>query len=159
MGSLREQGYTAQEIDAVLSLNLQNLSDIPKRLAAVRAFTALPEAVSLAAANKRVGNILKKTADVISAQVDVSLLQESAEQTLHQALVDMLPITDKAFAAGDYTTSLQTLAALKSPIDTFFNHVMVNAEDESLRKNRLALLAQLHQVMNRVADISKLATT
>ena len=158
-GSLREQGYTAQEVDAVLSLNLQNLSDIPKRLAAVRAFTALPEAVSLAAANKRVGNILKKTADVISAQVDVSLLQESAEQTLHQALVDMLPITDKAFAAGDYTTSLQTLAALKSPIDTFFNHVMVNAEDESLRKNRLALLAQLHQVMNRVADISKLATT
>lgn len=158
-GSLREQGYTAQEIDAVLSLNLQNLSDIPKRLAAVRAFTALPEAVSLAAANKRVGNILKKTADVISAQVDVSLLQESAEQTLHQALVDMLPITDKAFAAGDYTASLQTLAALKSPIDTFFNHVMVNAEDESLRKNRLALLAQLHQVMNRVADISKLATT
>ncbi|HQV88110.1 MAG TPA: glycine--tRNA ligase subunit beta [Nitrosomonas sp.] len=158
-GSLREQGYTAQEVDAVLSLNLQNLSDIPKRLAAVRAFTALPEAVSLAAANKRVGNILKKTADVISAQVDVSLLQESAEQTLHQALVDMLPITDKAFAAGDYTASLQTLAALKSPIDTFFNHVMVNAEDESLRKNRLALLAQLHQVMNRVADISKLATT
>ena len=158
-GSLREQGYTAQEVDAVLSLNPQNLSDIPKRLAAVRAFTALPEAVSLAAANKRVGNILKKTADVISAQVDVSLLQESAEQTLHQALVDMLPITDKAFAAGDYTTSLQTLAALKSPIDTFFNHVMVNAEDESLRKNRLALLAQLHQVMNRVADISKLATT
>ncbi len=158
-GSLREQGYTAQEIDAVLSLNLQNLSDIPKRLAAVRAFTALPEAVSLAAANKRVGNILKKTADVISAQVDVSLLQESAEQTLHQALVDMLPITDKAFAAGDYTASLQTLAALKSPIDTFFDHVMVNAEDESLRKNRLALLAQLHQVMNRVADISKLATT
>jgi glycyl-tRNA synthetase beta chain len=85
-GSLREQGYTAQEVDAVLSLNLQNLSDIPKRLAAVRAFTALPEAVSLAAANKRVGNILKKTADVISAQVDVSLLQESAEQTLLSSL-------------------------------------------------------------------------
>ena len=157
-GSLREQGYTAQEVDAVLSLNPQNLSDIPKRLAAVRAFTALPEAVSLAAANKRVGNILKKTADVISAQVDVSLLQESAEQTLHQALVDILPITDKAFAAGDYTASLQTLAVLKSPIDTFFDHVMVNAEDESLRRNRLALLADLREVMNQVADISKLAT-
>ena len=139
-------------------MNLQNLSDIPKRLAAVRAFTALPEAVSLAAANKRVGNILKKTADVISAQVDVSLLQESAEQTLHQALVDILPITDKAFAAGDYTASLQTLAVLKSPIDTFFDHVMVNAEDESLRRNRLALLADLREVMNQVADISKLAT-
>ena len=157
-GSLREQGYTAQEVDAVLSLNPQNLSDIPKRLAAVRAFTALPEAVSLAAANKRVGNILKKTADVISAQVDVSLLQESAEQTLHKALVDILPIIDEAFAAGDYTASLQTLAALKSPIDTFFDHVMVNAEDESLRRNRLALLADLREVMNQVADISKLAT-
>ena len=158
MGSLREQGYTAQEIDAVLSLNLQNLSDIPKRLAAVRAFTALPEAVSLAAANKRVGNILKKTADVISAQVDVSLLQESAEQTMHKAFVYILPKIDEAFAAGDYTASLQTLAALKSPIDTFFDHVMVNAEDESLRRNRLALLADLREVMNQVADISKLAT-
>ena len=86
------------------------------------------------------------------------MLQESAEQTLHKALVDILPIIDEAFAAGDYTASLQTLAALKSPIDTFFDHVMVNAEDESLRRNRLALLADLREVMNQVADISKLAT-
>ena len=157
-GNLREQGYTAQEVDAVLSLNPQQLSDIPKRLAAVRAFSALPEAVSLAAANKRVGNILKKTEGGISAEVDSRLLQEPAEQALYQTLTDILPETEKTFAAGDYTASLQILAALKSPVDTFFDHVMVNVEDESLRNNRLALLAQLHQIMNRIADLSKLAT-
>lgn len=157
-GSLREQGYTAQEVDAVLSLNPQQLSDIPKRLAAVRAFAALPEAASLAAANKRVGNILKKTEGGISAEVDTGLLQEPAEQALYQALTDMLPETEKTFAAGDYTASLQILAALKSPVDTFFDHVMVNVEEEALRNNRLALLKQLHQIMNQIADLSKLAT-
>lgn len=156
-GSLREQGYTAQEVDAVLSLNPQNLSDIPKRLAAVRAFAALPEAISLASANKRVGNILKKIEGNISNKVDANLLKEPAEQALYQALTGLSSKTNETFSAGDYTASLQILAALKSPIDTFFDHVMVNAENESLRNNRLALLAQLHQVMNRVADLSKLA--
>ncbi|MBL0010143.1 MAG: glycine--tRNA ligase subunit beta [Nitrosomonas sp.] len=157
-GSLREQGYTAQEVDAVLSLNPQNLSDIPKRLAAVRAFTALPEAASLAAANKRVGNILKKMEGSISDTVDTGLLQEPAEQALYQALTSLSSKTNEAFIAGDYTASLQILAALKLPVDTFFDHVMVNVEDEALRNNRLALLAQLHQIMNRVADLSKLAS-
>jgi len=157
-GNLREQGYTAQEVDAVLSLNPQQLGDIPKRLAAVRAFAALPEAVSLAAANKRVGNILKKTEGSISDTVDTGLLQEPAEQALYQTLTDILPGTEKTFAAGDYTASLQILAALKSPVDTFFDHVMVNVEDESLRNNRLALLKQLHQTMNQIADLSKLAS-
>ena len=156
-GSLREQGYTAQEVDAVLSLNPQNLSDIPKRLAAVRAFSALPEAASLAAANKRVGNILKKTKDSISAAVNTGLLQAPAEQALYQALTDLSSKINEAFSAGDYTTSLQILAALKSPVDTFFDHVMVNVDDNSLRNNRLALLAQLHRLMNQVADLSKLA--
>ena len=156
-GFLREQGYTAQEVDAVLSLNPQLLCDIPKRLAAVRAFSTLPEAASLAAANKRVGNILKKSEGAIRDTVDTGLLQEADERVLYQALQDIQPQTGKAFAAGDYTTSLQILAALKSPIDAFFDHVMVNIDDEPLRKNRLALLAQLHQIMNRVADISKLA--
>lgn len=156
-GNLREQGYTAQEVDAVLSLNPQNLSDIPKRLSAVRAFAALPEAVSLAAANKRVGNILKKTEGGINKEVDASLLQEPAEQALHQALTSLSSKTKEAFDVGDYTTSLQILAALKSPVDTFFDHVMVNVEDESLRNNRLALLKQLHQIMNQIADLSKLA--
>ena len=157
-GNLREQGYTAQEVDAVLSLNPQQLSDIPKRLAAVRAFAALPEAASLAAANKRVGNILKKVEGSISAEVNTGLLQEPAEQALYQALTDILPGTEKAFAVGDYTASLQKLAALKAPVDTFFDGVMVNVDDEKLRNNRLALLKQLHRTMNRIADLSKLAS-
>ncbi|MDE2388390.1 MAG: glycine--tRNA ligase subunit beta [Betaproteobacteria bacterium] len=155
---LRDQGYTAQEVDAVLSLNPQLLCGIPKRLAAVRAFAALPEAVSLAAANKRVGNILKKSEGAISYSVDPGLLQEADEQALYQALQDIQPKTEKAFADGDYTASLQLLATLKTPVDTFFDHVMVNVDDAKLRNNRLALLAQLHRIMNRIADLSKLAT-
>ncbi|TXI30000.1 MAG: glycine--tRNA ligase subunit beta [Nitrosomonas oligotropha] len=155
--SLREQGYTAQEVDAVLSLNPQHLSDIPKRLAAVRAFTTLPEAISLAAANKRVGNILKKTESAIADVVNPDWLPEADEQALYQALQDIEPQTKKAFATGDYTASLQLLATLKAPVDTFFDHVMVNVDDEKLRNNRLALLKQLHQTMNQIADLSKLA--
>ena len=155
---LREQGYTAQEVDAVLSLNPQHLSDIPKRLAAVRAFAALPEAVSLAAANKRVGNILKKSEGAIPDTVNPDLLQEADELALYQALQAIQPQTEKALAAGDYTASLQLLATLKTPVDTFFDHVMVNVDDVKLRNNRLALLAQLHRIMNRIADLSKLAT-
>ncbi len=157
-GSLREQGYTVQEVDAVVSLRPQLLGDIPKRLAAVRAFAALPEAAALSAANKRVGNILKKTEQRISDKVDASLLQEPAEQDLHQALSRIAPQADAAFNAGDYTASLQILAALKAPVDAFFDSVMVNDKNEKLRANRLALLQQLQQTMNCVADISRLAS-
>ena len=157
-GLLREQGFSAQEVDSVLSLRPQLLNEVPKRLAAVRAFAALPEAAALAAANKRVGNILKKVEGAVTDKVDTSLLQEAAEQALHQALSRIAPKAEAAFAAGDYTASLQALAALRAPVDAFFDNVMVNAEDEKLRANRLALLAQLHRAMNRVADISKLAT-
>jgi glycyl-tRNA synthetase beta chain len=156
-GNLRDQGYTSQEVDAVLSLNPQRLSDISNRLAAVRAFAALPEAASLAAANKRVGNILKKAEGGVNTTVKADLLKESAEQALHHAVSNLLPRANDTFAAGDYTASLQILAALKAPVDDFFDHVMVNVDDASLRNNRLALLAQLHLTMNRVADISKLA--
>ncbi len=156
-GSLREQGYSAQEVDAVVSQRPQRLGDIPKRLAAVRTFAALPEAAALAAANKRVGNILKKVEDSVDAWVDVSLLKENAEIALHAALVEVVPQADAAFVTGDYTESLQTLAALRAPVDTFFNDVMVNAEDPALRANRLGLLARLHGAMNQVADISKLS--
>ncbi|WON74837.1 glycine--tRNA ligase subunit beta [Nitrosospira sp. Is2] len=149
--------FSPQQIDAVLALRPQLLSDVKKRLYAVRAFAALPEAESLAATNKRVGNILKKADANIDAEVDTGLLQEPAEQDLHRALSRIAPQAEKAFAAGDYSTSLQILAGLKGPVDGFFDHVMVNTEDESLRHNRLALLAQLQQAMNRVADISKLA--
>jgi glycyl-tRNA synthetase beta chain len=156
-GSLREQGYSVLEVDAVLSLRPQRLGDIPKRLAAVRAFAALPESASLAAANKRVGNILKKVEGTVDAKVDDALLQEAAEVALHAALAEVKPKADTAFDAGDYAASLQSLAALKAPVDKFFDDVMVNAEDAALRNNRLGLLATLHQAMNRVADLSKLS--
>lgn len=155
--NLREQGYTAQEVEAVLSLRPQILSDIPKRLTAVRAFTALPEAASLAAANKRVGNILKKSEHSISPDIEQACLQEPAELALYQALADIESEVEHAFQAGDYVASLQRLAALKVPVDTFFDQVLVNTEDMRLRNNRLALLAKLQAMMNRVADISRLA--
>jgi glycyl-tRNA synthetase beta chain len=157
-GSLREQGYTAQEVDAVVSQRPQRLGDIPKRLAAVRAFSALPEAAALAAANKRVGNILKKVEDSVDAWVDTALLKEAAEIALHDALVDVVPQADAAFVTGDYSESLQALAALRAPVDAFFDGVMVNADDPALRANRLGLLARLHAAMNQVADISKLSS-
>jgi glycyl-tRNA synthetase beta chain len=157
-GSLREQGYSAQEVDAVLSLNPQRLSGVSARLAAVRAFAALPEAASLAAANKRVGNILKKVEGAVAARVDTALLKEPAEAALNDALAVAKPQADAAFERGDYAASLRALAALKTPVDAFFDSVMVNAEDPALRANRLGLLATLHAAMNRVADLSKLAT-
>lgn len=157
-GSLREQGYTAQEVDAVLALNPQHLNDIPKRLAAVRAFSSLPEAASLAAANKRVSNILKKVEHEISDRVNSNQLCEEAEKALHQALLDLTDKVNQAFEEKDYVVTFQILAELKTVVDAFFDHVMVNVEDEVLRANRLALLKQLQQIMNRVADISKLAS-
>ena len=156
-GSLREQGYTAQEVDAVVSQRPQRLGDIPKRLAAVRAFSALPEAAALAAANKRVGNILKKVEDSVDPWVDNALLKEPAEIALHDALVEVVPQADAAFVTGDYTESLTALAALRAPVDAFFDGVMVNADDHALRANRLGLLAKLHAAMNQVADLSKLS--
>lgn len=155
--NLRENGATAQEVDAVLSLDPALLSEIPQRLAAVRTFSELAEAPALAAANKRVSNILKKVEGEIQAQVNVSLLQEPAEIALNNALIAVKPEADKQFENSDYTSSLKALAALKAPVDDFFDNVMVNAEDAALKANRLGLLATLHQTMNRVADLSKLA--
>jgi glycyl-tRNA synthetase beta chain len=157
-GSLREQGYSTLEVDAVVGLRPQRLGDIPKRLAAVRAFASLPEAASLAAANKRVGNILKRAEGAVAVQVNAALLKEPAEIALHAALTEVKRKADVAFEEGDYTDSLQVLAELKGPVDTFFDAVMVNAEDPALRANRLGLLAILHGAMNQVADISRLST-
>jgi glycyl-tRNA synthetase beta chain len=156
-GSLREQGYSAQEVDAVLALRPQQLGDVSRRLAAVRAFAALPEAPALAAANKRIANILKKAPEV-DAHVSALLLKEPAEIALHSAMGLVLPEAHKQFEAGDYTASLQTLAALRAPVDAFFDGVMVNAEEMDLRLNRQGLLKSLHVAMNRVADLSKLAS-
>jgi glycyl-tRNA synthetase beta chain len=158
VGTLREQGYSAQEVDAVVALRPGRWGDIPRRLAAVRAFATLPEASALAGANKRVSNILKKAEGAVPADVNAALLAEPAEQALAVALQTIAPPADAAFDRGDYSASLQALAALKAPVDAFFEHVMVNAEDPALRANRLALLAGLQRAMNRVADLSRLAT-
>ena len=156
-GLLREQGYSAQEVEAVLALRPQRLGDVAKRLSAVRAFASLPEAPALAAANKRIGNILKKSEQAVDAHVSELLLKAPAEQALYAAMKDIAPKAKAQFDAGDYTASLQTLAALRQPVDTFFDDVMVNAEEADLRLNRHGLLATLHQAMNRVADLSRLA--
>lgn len=156
-GVLADLGYSSKEIGAVLALRPQLLDDVVKRLEAVRAFAALPQAPALAAANKRVGNILKKSADVVDVGVEAGLLQEDAEKALYTALTNAQKVSDEAYEAGDYMGSLQALAVLKLPVDAFFDHVMVNAEDDALRRNRLGLLAQMHKVMNRVADLASLA--
>lgn len=155
-GSLREQGYRAQEVDAVLALRPPRLSQVPQRLAAVRAFASLPEALAHAAANKRITNILKK-AGPVDAHVNPELLLEQAEKDLFVALQRYVPESTAQFEAGDYTASLQTLAILRAPVDAFFDDVMVNAEQLDLRLNRQGLLKMLHQAMNRVGDLSRLA--
>ena len=157
VGYLRELSYSAQEVDAVLELRPERWADIPARLAALRQFAALPEAPALAAANKRVGNILKKSEGVTPAAVQAALFGDAAETVLHAALQAVSHRANAAFDAGDLAASLQALAALKAPVDDFFDKVMVNADDPALRANRLALLGQLHAAMNRVADLSKLA--
>ena len=160
-GSLREQGYSAQEVDAVLALRPQRLGDVAKRMAAVQSFATLPEAPALAAANKRIGNILKKVQDV-DAHVSPLLLEEPAEIALFAAMNDVVPKANAQFESGDYTASLQILAALRAPVDAFFDGVMVNVTDVAnaaeLRLNRQGLLKSLFEAINRVADLSRLAS-
>ena len=159
-GYFQESGYTANEVDAVLTLHPVRINLVPRQLAAVRAFAAMPEAVSLAAANKRVANILRQAAakGVLRANAEVGALKEPAERALHTALRSASDRAESEFARGDYTAYLKTFAVLKAPVDAFFDSVMVMVDDEKLRQNRLALLADLRNAMNRVADISKLAT-
>ena len=155
-GAMREQEFTAAQVDAVVCMRPVQLSLVPKQLQAVRAFAALPESAALAAANKRITNILKKAGEV-DAHVNTALLQEDAEKALHAVMQQLLPHSEAQFNAGDYTASLQTLAALRAPVDAFFEGVMVNAEEMDLRLNRQGLLKALHAAMNRVADLSRLA--
>jgi glycyl-tRNA synthetase beta chain len=154
-GLLRDDGYTSHEIEAVIASAPARVDLVPSQLVAVRAFMELPEAESLAAANKRIGNILKK-ADGVPASFDASLLMEPAERSLGDAFAGVQPSAERLFASGDYTGMLRALAPLKLPVDRFFDEVMVNVDDATLRTNRLGLLAALRATMNRVADISKL---
>lgn len=154
---MREAGYSAQEVDAVLAKHDTDLAQTPKKLAAVHKFMQLPESASLAAANKRIANILKKSADVQTGEVDDALLVEEAEKKLYDVLGDHEPIAKLFFEKGEYEGMLATLTPLKDPVDAFFADVMVNSEDEKLRLNRLALLKRLYALMNRVAELSRLA--
>jgi glycyl-tRNA synthetase beta chain len=148
--------HRVEVVDAVVSIR-PPLHDTVARIQAVNSFAKLPEAPALAAANKRISNILKKEENV-DATVNAVLLKEPAEIALFAAMNDVAPKAKAQFEAGDYTASLQILAALRAPVDAFFDGVMVNAEDLALRKNRQGLLKTLHEAMNRVADLSKLAT-
>jgi glycyl-tRNA synthetase beta chain len=156
--NLRDQGYAPQVVDAVLYRNEGYLFDVPAKLAAVKVFATLPEAASLASANKRIKNILSKSENAWGNSVDPALLHIPEEKVLHSAIYAVATQADKALADGDYAANLQALAALKAPVDAFFDKVMVNAEDPTLKANRLGLLATLHNAMNRVADLSKLAS-
>jgi glycyl-tRNA synthetase beta chain len=155
-GYFQEQGYTANEVEAVLSLRPSRLDLVPKQLEAVRAFAGLPEAESLAAANKRIGNILKQAGSVAPA-FDAALLSLPQEKDLAATFGRLRPQVDKSLSALDYTTALKALASLKAPVDAFFDKVMVMDKDPKVRDNRIGLLATLHATMNRIADLSKLA--
>ena len=159
---LKDQGiagenFSTNEVESVVSQVPAFFDDILERLAAVRQFSQLEEATALAAANKRIGNILKKVDFAIPKKVNTSLFKLDAEKALAKALDEVMPQVQAAFKAGNFTAALQSFASLRHQVDGFFNDVMVMDPDTALRDNRLALLAEMHQAMNRVADIGKLA--
>jgi glycyl-tRNA synthetase beta chain len=157
-GHLREQGATPQQIEAVLAQNPARIDLVPDQLAAVQAFARLPEAEALSTANKRIVNILRKSGGEAAIAVDRSLLGSGAEHDLYIAFQRLEPAVEGHFAQGDYAAALKALAAAKPAVDRFFDDVMVMTDDPVVRANRLALLRGVAVTMNRVADISKLAT-
>lgn len=154
----KDQGYAALDIEAVLAIDSGLISEIPKRLNAIKEFSQLPESKDLASANKRVGNILKKADFKSVLKIDPALLKDIAEVNLYKTLDLVDAEARKEYLANNYSSSLKLLCKLKNPIDQFFNDVMVNVEDESLKMNRLALLEKLYSAMNLVADLSKLSS-
>ncbi|MBU3579190.1 glycine--tRNA ligase subunit beta [Polynucleobacter sp. 73C-SIWE] len=155
--SIAGKPFTSAEIDAVLSQEPAQINDLIQRLTALREFNALAEAAQLAAANKRISNILKKTTTAIPAACSTKLLQIPAETKLYQALESITPALSAAYEKRQFVELLRVLVALSAPIDQFFADVMVMDPNPELRDNRLALLQQLHQKMNLVADLGKLA--
>ncbi len=153
---LKDQGHAADEVEAVVVQDPTRIDRVPARLAAVAEFRQLPEAAALAAANKRIQNLLKK-AGAIGEAVDVALLQEDAERDLHRVLLEIRPRVEASLADLDYTEALRVLAGTRAAVDRFFDEVMVMVEEPLLRGNRLALLGQLARILNSVADIGQLA--
>lgn len=152
----QDQGVSGDVIDAVMALKPERPYDFHRRVQAVASFRELDAAQSLAAANKRIGNILKKAGESLSVEVDKSLLGEHAEKALFAALTSLEPEVSVAFDQAEYETALTRLAALREPVDAFFDHVMVMADDEVLKNNRLALLNRMNSLFIRAADLSRL---
>lgn len=151
-----DKGFKAEWFEAVRAVSAAQPLDMWRRLQAVEAFTQLPEAEALAAANKRIGNILKKTDSVCEPTVNTGLLHEQAEKELWLALSEVEVAAQQVYAVCDYTQVLKALSVLRTPTDAFFNDVMVNVDDEAIRRNRLALLVTAHQLMSLVAEIGQL---
>jgi glycyl-tRNA synthetase beta chain len=154
---LKDQGFTPAEIEAVVSLAPERIDLVVEQVKAVRSFAQMPEAASLSAANKRIGNILKK-AGSITAEYQVALLTEPAEKALAAELSELEPGVLTFYKAQGYAAGLASLAGLRAPVDAFFEEVMVMADDEVLKNNRIALLGRLYRLMNQFADLSKLAS-
>jgi glycyl-tRNA synthetase beta chain len=154
-GYLRDLGYTTNQVEAVVCQKDARFDLVPARLAAVVAFSALPESAALAAANKRVKNILDKSGR--SGEVDASLFSQDEERSLHAAIASLTPVVDERVSRAEFEPALVALAGVRGEVDAFFDKVLVNAEDLAVRANRLALLTGLERLLNRVADISRLA--
>jgi glycyl-tRNA synthetase beta chain len=153
---LRDKLFEVDEIDAIVSLNPTRFDQVLPRLKALQAFRALPQAEALAAANKRIRNILKQVDGVPVTTIDPALLREPSEQQLAQEVEALRPQVEALLHEGNYVAALRALASLRPAVDAFFDHVMVMAEDTALRNNRLALLANLNNLFLGAADISKL---
>jgi glycyl-tRNA synthetase beta chain len=156
-GIFREDGFGLQTIDAVFAVFDGNLVDAKKRLQAVQYFLQLPEAATLAAANKRIGNILRKAAFTEEIQVLEGMLHLDAEKSLYHAIEHLEPVIVTHFAHKHYEEALMALASLKKPIDDFFDQVLVMDENSEIRHNRLALLQRLYRLMNHIADLGRIA--
>ena len=159
-GYLRDQNFEVAQVEAVLAVSNGTLHEVLPRLRGVKNFAALDVAKDLAAANKRVRNIMRKNAeelgDLVPKVANPNLFEDEAERELYQAIQDIAPMAHRYYEQGDYSNNLKTLVTLKPFIDDFFDNVMVMAEQQELRINRAALLQQLGRLMNQSADISKL---
>jgi glycyl-tRNA synthetase beta chain len=156
-GYFADKGFSEQQFEAVQAVAHHSLPDFAKRLSAIAEFAKLPQAAALASANKRIGNILKKSGGEAALSVDPLLFQETAERGLWAALSQTESVIAPKLKAHDYVGVLQSLAGLREPVDAFFDGVMVNAEDLKVRGNRLAMLRQLAGHFNAVGDIAVLA--
>jgi glycyl-tRNA synthetase beta chain len=151
-----DRGVMADVFDAVSALAPSRPLDFDRRIRAVSKFRELKEAESLAAANKRVGNILKKSADKNTIEVNESLLSEDAEKNLYRVLTELGEVVEPMFDSGDYQGALSRLSSLRAPVDEFFDSVMVMTDDDEVKNNRIALLNSMHQLFLRAADLSRL---